>query len=74
MIGAGAVVVGNIDETGTYIGIPARKKNMEQKIVVFGTQPTRTPKVEEVFVESTDVEVANENQVKIAYGQTIGGI
>jgi hypothetical protein len=47
---------------------------MEQKIVVFGTQPTRTPKVEEVFVESTDVEVANENQVKIAYGQTIGGI
>lgn len=26
MIGAGAVVVGNITESGTYIGVPARKK------------------------------------------------
>ena len=26
MIGAGAVVVKNIDESGTYIGVPARKK------------------------------------------------
>ena len=26
MIGAGAVVVKNIDEAGVYIGVPARKK------------------------------------------------
>jgi sugar O-acyltransferase (sialic acid O-acetyltransferase NeuD family) len=73
MIGAGAVVVGNIMETGTYIGIPARKKNVEQKIVVFGAQTTRNQKMEEVFMGNTDAELANDNQGKIAYGQTIGG-
>lgn len=29
MIGAGAVVVKNIEESGTYIGVPARKKHEE---------------------------------------------
>jgi acetyltransferase-like isoleucine patch superfamily enzyme len=26
VIGAGAAVVGNIDEPGTYIGVPARRR------------------------------------------------
>lgn len=35
MIGAGAVVVNNIQESGTYIGIPARRKDMEEKGRLF---------------------------------------
>lgn len=37
MIGAGAVVVKDIDEPGTYIGVPARKVN-EMKNTVMSTQ------------------------------------
>lgn len=29
MIGAGAVVIKTIEETGTYVGVPARRKNMK---------------------------------------------
>lgn len=40
MIGAGAVVVNDIQESGTYIGIPARRKDMEEKSVKkFGGIP-----------------------------------
>lgn len=30
-IGAGAVVVNNVNEAGTYVGVPARRKDMEKK-------------------------------------------
>lgn len=33
MIGAGAVVVNDIQECGTYVGVPARRINMEKKSV-----------------------------------------
>lgn len=33
MIGAGAVIVNDIWESGTYVGVPARRINMEQKLV-----------------------------------------
>lgn len=32
MIGAGAVIVNDIRESGTYVGVPARRINMEQKL------------------------------------------
>lgn len=32
MIGAGAVVVKNIEERGTYIGVPARRIDMDKKV------------------------------------------
>lgn len=31
MIGAGAVVISDIKESGTFVGVPARRMNMEQK-------------------------------------------
>ena len=31
MIGAGAVVISDIRESGTFVGVPARRMNMEQK-------------------------------------------
>lgn len=33
MIGAGAVIVNDIKESGTYVGVPARKIDMEEKLV-----------------------------------------
>lgn len=33
MIGAGAVVVNSIQKSGTYVGVPARRINMEEKSV-----------------------------------------
>lgn len=33
MIGAGAVVIKNIAEYGTYVGVPVRRMNMEQKLI-----------------------------------------
>jgi sugar O-acyltransferase (sialic acid O-acetyltransferase NeuD family) len=44
IIGAGAVVVRNIDEMGTYVGIPATRVNKEQKIVVFEGQVPQNAK------------------------------
>ncbi len=32
MIGAGAVVINNIKKSGTYVGVPARRIDMEQKV------------------------------------------
>lgn len=46
IVGAGAVVVENIEEVGTYIGIPARKKDSEHKIVVFERQAVQNSRVE----------------------------
>lgn len=36
IIGAGAVVIKNVEESGTYVGVPARKVNMESKAVELG--------------------------------------
>lgn len=37
MIGAGAVIVNDIWESGTYVGVPARRINMEQNLAkIFG--------------------------------------
>ena len=33
MIGAGAVIVNDIRESGTYVGVPARKRDMDEKSV-----------------------------------------
>lgn len=33
MIGAGAVVVNDVQESGTYVGVPARRIDMEEKLV-----------------------------------------
>lgn len=36
IIGAGAVVVSDIKESGTYVGVPARNANMKQKMTIRG--------------------------------------
>lgn len=36
MIGAGAVVVKNIEEVGTYVGVPAERKSMKGKSILGG--------------------------------------
>lgn len=36
MIGAGAVIVDDIKESGTYVGVPARRIDMEEKSTDFG--------------------------------------
>ena len=40
MIGAGAVVVKKIDEKGTYVGVPARRIKMKQKLTKNMGYPT----------------------------------
>lgn len=39
MIGAGAVVVKNIEEVGTYVGVPAERKSMKGKSILGGGIP-----------------------------------
>lgn len=49
IIGAGAVVIKNVEESGTYVGVPARKVNMESKAVELGGGYFSTHKIENII-------------------------
>lgn len=48
MIGAGAVVVKNIEEVGTYVGVPAERKSMKGKSILGGGYSSRQIKKKNV--------------------------